>query len=341
MEVLLFIFPLLSFLLFQFFNQKIRFEILYVFNIFLFGLSFLLSLYIFMKILNLDKDLPLFFYNLIKLENLFIDWKLRFDLLVSGLIVLVTFIGLLITVYSINLSKNNVINFQINSYLSLSIFGLLVLITSNNLIQFFFGWYIIILSSYFISNISEDKVDKRNVFFVNRISDLCFFLSLYFIYTFSNSINFYIIFKSFQIIESKITILNITFSSFQIVIFILIFSFLLRFRQFYISDSRYDLLKFNSSLYSLILYGLYFPVGLYFILRFLTLTHTSLDYSHVILIIGSILSFIFLFLLFRLYNLKKLFLYIASAQFSILLIAVGLKLYNAVVFHFLHQQYLC
>ena len=252
----------------------------------------------------------------------------------SGLAVLVTFIGLLITVYSINLSKNNVINFQINSYLSLSIFGLLVLISSNNLIQFFLGWYIIILSSYFISNISENKVDNRNVFFENRISDLCFFLSLYFIYTFSNSINFDVIFKSFQIIESKITILNKTFSSFQIVIFILFFSFLLRFRQFYISDSRYDLLKFNSSLYSLILYGLYFPVGLYFVLRFLTLTHISLDYSHVILILGSILSFIFLFLLIRSYNLKKLFLYIASAQFSILLIAVGLKLYNAVVFHF-------
>ena len=334
MEILLFIFPLLSFLLFQFFNQKIRSEILYAFNIFLFSLSFLLSSYIFIKILNLQNDLPLFFYTFIKLESLFIDWKLRFDLLVSGLAVLVTFIGLLITVYSINLSKNNLINFQINSYLPLSIFGLLVLISSNNLIQFFLGWYIIILSSYFISNVSKNKAGIRNVFFENRISDLCFFLSLYFVYTFSNSINFDVIFKSFQIIESKITILNKTFSGFQIVIFILFFSFLLRFRQFYISDSRYDLLKFNSSLYSLILYGLYFPVGLYFILRFLTLTHTSLDYSHVILILGSILSFIFLFLLFRSYNLKKLFLYIASAQFSILLIAVGLKLYNAVVFHF-------
>ena len=156
MEILLFIFPLLSFLLFQFFNQKIRSEILYAINIFLFGLSFLLSLNIFIKILNLDKDLPLFFYTLIKLENLFIDWSLRFDLLVSGLIVLVTLTGLLITVYSINLSKNHSINFKINSYSSLSIFGVLVLISSNNLIQLFLGWYLIILSSYLISNISEN-----------------------------------------------------------------------------------------------------------------------------------------------------------------------------------------
>ena len=86
-------------------DKKIRTEILYAINIFLFGLSFLLSLYIFSKILNLDNDLPLFFYNFIKLENLFIDWKLRFDLFVSGLAVLITFIGLIITLYSINLSN--------------------------------------------------------------------------------------------------------------------------------------------------------------------------------------------------------------------------------------------
>ncbi len=334
MEIFLFIFPLLSFLLFQFFNQKLRSEILYAINIFLFGISFLLSLYIFVKILNLDKDLPLFFYTLIKLEDLFIDWSLRFDLLVSGIIVLVSFIGLLIALYSINLTKNHVINFQINSYLSLSIFSLLVLISSNNLIQFFIGWYLIILSSYLISSISENKFDNSNIFFENRVSDLSFFLSLYFIYTFSNSINFDVIFKSFEIIESKTTVLNQTISSFQFVIFILFFSFVLRFRQFYIKGSRYDLLNFNSSLYSLILFVLYFPVGLYFVLRFLTLTHISLDYLNVILILGSILSLIFLILLIRSYILNKLFLYFTSAQFGILLIGVALKLYNAVIFHF-------
>ncbi len=335
MEIFLFIFPLLSFLLFQFFNQKIRSEILYSINILLFGFSFLLSLYIFIKILNLDKDLPLFFFTLYKLENLFIDLSLRFDLLVSCLLVLVTFIGLLILLYSISVSKNYQINFQINSYLSFSIFSMLVLITSNNLIQLFLGWYLIILSSYMISNISENRFDSRNIFFENRVSDLCFFLSLYFIYVFSNSINFDIIFKSFQIIASKETISNITFSSFYFVIFILLFSFLLRFRQFYIANSRYDLLNFNSSTFSFTLYGLYFPVGLFFILRFLTLTHTSLNYLNLILMLGSILSFIFLILLVRSYKLNKLILYIASAQFGILLIGLSLKLYNAVIFHFI------
>ncbi len=103
MEILLFIFPLLSYLLFQFFSQKIKTGNLYAFNYLLSTLNFSLSIYIFIKILNLNTDLPLFFFKILKVENLLIDWYLRFDLFVSSLIVLITFIGLLLTVYLTNL----------------------------------------------------------------------------------------------------------------------------------------------------------------------------------------------------------------------------------------------
>ena len=334
MEILLFIFPLLSYLLFQFLSQKIKTGNLYAFNYLLCTLNFSLSIYIFIKILNLNTDLPLFFFKILKVENLLIDWYLRFDLFVSSLIVLITFIGLLLTVYLTNLSKNHSTNFKINSYLSLSIFSVLVLITSNNLIQFFLGWYLVIISFYLIYNIVKNRVDNSNNFFENRVSDLCFFLSLYFIYTFSKSINFDVIFKSYKTIENNTTILNYTFNNFEIIIFILFFSFLLRFRQFYISNSSYDLLSLNTSSYSLLLYVLYIPIGLYFILRFLSLTHLSLHYSNIILLLGLIFTLIFSILLFQSYKLNRLILYIASSQFCVLLIGIGLKLYNAVLFHF-------
>ena len=303
MEILLFIFPLLSYLLFQFLSQKIKTGNLYAFNYLLCTLNFSLSIYIFIKILNLNTDLPLFFFKILKVENLLIDWYLRFDLFVSSLIVLITFIGLLLTVYLTNLSKNHSTNFKINSYLSLSIFSVLVLITSNNLFQFFLGWYLVIISFYLIYNIFKNRVDNSNNFFENRVSDLCFFLSLYFIYTFSKSINFDVIFKSYKTIENNTTILNYTFNNFEIIIFILFFSFLLRFRQFYISNSSYDLLSLNTSSYSLLLYVLYIPIGLYFILRFLSLTHLSLHYSNIILLLGLIFTLIFSILLFQSYTL--------------------------------------
>ena len=175
METFLFIFPLLSCFLFQFFSQKIKTGIINALNYFLCTLNFSLSLYIYVKILNLNTDLPLFFFTLIKIDNLLIDWTLRFDLFVSSLIVLITFIGLLLTVYSTNFSKNHSTNFKFNSFLSLTTFSALVLFTSNNLIQFFVGWYLVIISSYLIYNIFKNKVDNSSIFFENRVSDLCFF----------------------------------------------------------------------------------------------------------------------------------------------------------------------
>ncbi len=334
MEILLFIFPLLSFLLFQFSSKKIKTEFLYALHIILIAISFILSLYVFFKILNLDKDVPQYFYTLLKFDHLFIDWYLRFDILVSSIIIIVTFIGLILSIYSITSIDDFSKKFKINSYLSLSIFSLLVVITSNNLIQFFLAWYLIILSSYLMAKISKNQIDNRNNFFQNRFSDLCLFLSLYFFYKLSNSINLDVIFKSFPIVENNSTVSHLTFSNLDIVIFTLFFSFLLRCRQFYISNSRYDLLSFNSISYSLVLFGLFLPLGLYIILRFLTLNQISSDFFNVLLLMGTTFIFIFSILLTRTYNLKKILLYIASAQFGILLIAVGLKLFSAVVFYF-------
>ena len=152
MEILLFIFPLLSFLIFQFFSNKIRADYIHLFNVLLYCITLILSLYVFIKILKLDKDLPLFYYTLLKFDNFFIDWSIRFDLLVSGLIVLIIFIGFILTVYSINLSKNNLLYNKFNSYLSISILSVLILVSSNNLIQFFLAWYLVILSTYMTSN---------------------------------------------------------------------------------------------------------------------------------------------------------------------------------------------
>ena len=74
---------------------------------------------------------------------------------------------------------------------------------------------------------------------------------------------------------------------------VVFFSFLLRCRQFYISNSRYDLLNIDISSYTLFLYGLYLPLGLYFILRFLPLTQISFNYLNILLLLGSIITFIF------------------------------------------------
>ena len=84
MEILIFIFPLLSFLIFQFSDNTKNVKLLYILHTALMSSSFVLSIYLFRKLLDFENDLPLYYYPILKLEKLLIDWSLRLDLFVSG-----------------------------------------------------------------------------------------------------------------------------------------------------------------------------------------------------------------------------------------------------------------
>ena len=339
MEILLFIFPLLSFLFFQFLGNKIDSKLLYILNIFLICLSFVISIYLFLKLLYFENDLPLYFLQIISSEYLFIDWSLRLDLFVSGLILIINFFGSVFTIYLTNFNKDNVTNFDIIKISQLLIFGTLTLISSNNLIQFFVGWQIIILSSYLVSNMSRKQnhfQNDGNTFLFNRLSDLGVFLCLFFLYSYTNSFKFDAILESNYLSKSiKLFLFNIEFSNFEFILFVLFFSFLLRIRQFFAKNSKYHFLKINFSIIALLYSGVYLPSGIYFLVRFLPLVQSNYNFFNLIILLGFILTILFTLLLFTSKDLKSLALYVASSQFSIIILLTGLKIYNGVFFYLL------
>ena len=263
MEILLFVFPLLSFLIFQFLENAKNIKSLFILHTAFICSTFIISIFIFLKLLNLDNDFPFYFFSILKLEHFLIDWSLRIDLFVSGLIIIITFSGIIFTIYSISIFEENKSDLKIIKNSSLSIFGMLTLVSSNNLIQLLVGWQIIIMSSYFLINhaIKHSNLnDKDQVFLYNRLSDLGIFLCIFFLYSYTNSINFDIIFKSnYLAINSKLILLDIEISSFELILFILFFSFLLRCRQFFKQSSSYYFLKINLSTSALLFSGIYLP----------------------------------------------------------------------------------
>ena len=252
MEILIFIFPLLSFLIFQFSDNIKNVKLLYILHTALMSSSFVLSVYLFLKLLDFENDLPLYYYPILKLEKLLIDWSLRLDLFVSGLLIIITLVATIFIIYSINFYKDNKVDLKIIKYSSLSIFGSLTLVSSNNLIQLFLGWQIILVSCYFLTNLFQKKEDLKgndNVFLYNRVSDLGIFLCLFFLYSYTNSIDFDVIFESSYLGQNnKLMLLDLEFTVFELILCVLFLSFLFRCRQFFIGSSSYHFLKINSSL---------------------------------------------------------------------------------------------
>src|SRR5215475_15671110 len=78
------------------------------------------------------------------------DWALRIDPLTAVMLVVVTTISALVHLYSIGYMEEDPHRPRFFSYLSLFTFAMLALVTSDNLVQLFFGWEGVGLMSYLL-----------------------------------------------------------------------------------------------------------------------------------------------------------------------------------------------
>ena len=78
------------------------------------------------------------------------NWSLRFDTLTAVMLVVVTGVSSIVHIYSVGYMAHDGARARFMSYLSLFTFAMLMLVTSDNFIQLFFGWEGVGLCSYFL-----------------------------------------------------------------------------------------------------------------------------------------------------------------------------------------------
>ena len=78
------------------------------------------------------------------------SWTLRIDTLTSVMLVVVTTVSSLVHLYSIGYMHDDPARSRFFAYLSLFTFAMLMLVTSDNLVQMFFGWEGVGLASYLL-----------------------------------------------------------------------------------------------------------------------------------------------------------------------------------------------
>ncbi|MBN9554213.1 MAG: NADH-quinone oxidoreductase subunit L, partial [Alphaproteobacteria bacterium] len=79
-----------------------------------------------------------------------IDWTIRVDTMTAVMLVVVTGVSSLVHLYSIGYMHEDPHRPRFFSYLSLFTFAMLMLVTSNNFLQLFFGWEGVGLASYLL-----------------------------------------------------------------------------------------------------------------------------------------------------------------------------------------------
>ena len=109
-------------------------------------------------------------------------WALKFDALTAVMLVVVTVVSACVHVYSIGYMSHDPAIPRFMAYLSLFTFAMLMLVTSDNLLQLFFGWEGVGVCSYLLIGFWYDRPSANNAaikaFVVNRVGDFGFALGI-------------------------------------------------------------------------------------------------------------------------------------------------------------------
>ena len=122
-----------------------------------------------------------------------VAWSLRIDRLTLVMLVVVNTVSCLVHVYSIGYMHHDPHRARFFAYLSLFTFAMLMLVTSNNLVQMFFGWEGVGLASYLLIGFWYKKPSANaaamKAFVVNRVGDFGFALGIFGVFALFGSVN--------------------------------------------------------------------------------------------------------------------------------------------------------
>ncbi|SDB12705.1 NADH-quinone oxidoreductase subunit L [Bauldia litoralis] len=132
--------------------------------------------------------------------TLAVDWALRIDTLTVVMMALVTTVSAVVHVYSFGYMAHDPYRPRFFAYLSLFTFAMLALVTSDNLVQLFFGWEGVGLASYLLIGFWYQRPAANaaaiKAFVVNRVGDFGFALGIFGIFVVFNSVEYETIFAN-------------------------------------------------------------------------------------------------------------------------------------------------
>jgi NADH-quinone oxidoreductase subunit L len=139
-------------------------------------------------------------YTWMQIGSLNISVGFLVDNLTAIMLVVVSFVSLMVHIYTIGYMDHDKDYTKFFSYISLFTFSMFMLVMSNNFMQLFFGWEAVGLVSYLLIGFwhhKESAIEANlKAFLVNRVGDLGFLLGIGLVLAFSGSLDYMQVFDS-------------------------------------------------------------------------------------------------------------------------------------------------
>jgi proton-translocating NADH-quinone oxidoreductase chain L len=275
---------------------------------------------------------------------LYINWAFLYDSLSLSMLSMVVFISAFVHLYSSSYMESDPSYIRFLGYLSLFTFLMLVLLTSDNLIQLFFGWEGIGLASYLLISFWNTRVQANKAalkaLLVNRIGDLGFLIATALIFFLFRSLEFSVIFPLAIFFESaQIVLFSTKWSFISLICFFLFIGSCGKSAQLGLHTWLPDAMEGPTPVSALIHAATLVTAGIYLVIRCSILFEMAPNTLTFITLIGaSTAIFASSIGLFQ-YDLKKVIAYSTCSQLGYMCFTCGISQYHAAIFHLINHAF--
>jgi NADH-quinone oxidoreductase subunit L len=216
MEISILFLPLIASIISGFFGKMIGDRNSEIVTSLLVSISALLSIFVLYQVIVNQYEENIVIATWINSGSLDVNWSMLIDPLSAVMLVVVTSVSSLVHIYSIGYMSHDPHKPRFMAYLSLFTFAMLMLVTSDNFIQLFFGWEGVGLCSYFLIGFWFKKESANaaaiKAFVVNRVGDFGFALGIFLIFYLFGTVNYSEVFQQIPTVVDQ----NLSFLGFEV-----------------------------------------------------------------------------------------------------------------------------
>ena len=267
------------------------------------------------------------------------------DSLTTTMMIVVTFVSLMVHIYTIGYMQEDPGYNRFFSYISLFTFSMLMLVMSNNFMQLFFGWEAVGLVSYLLIGFWFKKPTaifaNLKAFLVNRVGDFGFALGIGLLFAYVGSMDYSATFAALPALkEQSISLLPGYSWPLLAVIGILLFVGAMgKSAQFPLHVWLPDSMEGPTPISALIHAATMVTAGIFMVARMSPLYELSDIALSFIIVIGSITALFMGFLGIIQNDIKRVVAYSTLSQLGYMTVALGASAYSVAVFHLMTHAF--
>ena len=274
------------------------------------------------------------------------DLRMEIGFLVDGLTAMmmcvVTFVSLMVHIYTIGYMEEDEGYNRFFAYISLFTFAMLMLVMSNNMLQLFFGWEAVGLVSYLLIGFWFNKPSavfaNMKAFLVNRVGDFGFILGIALIAAYAGTLNYGETFaKAGEL--SRLTLPGTGWMLITVICICLFIGAMGKSAQFPLHVWLPDSMEGPTPISALIHAATMVTAGIFMVARMSPLFELSDTALSFIMVIGAITALFMGFLGIIQNDIKRVVAYSTLSQLGYMTVALGASAYSVAVFHLMTHAF--